>query len=198
MNGRGHWLAQLAVLSSLAVPSVALAQAPATSFDELTRWVRIGDRVTVTDVTGHKVTGNIAGLKPETLALAVGEALRDFAQADTATITRREPDTLSNGALIGASVGAGLFLLALASSGGCDGCGGFVVLAAAFYGGARRRHRGRDRRARARPTDGDVSASRGSCEGRILASPFPRPPGDGPVDRLLNLQYVRHRARPVA
>ncbi len=136
MNGRGHWLAQLAVLSSLAFPSVALAQAPATSFDELTRWVRIGDRVTVTDVTGHKVTGNIAGLKPETLALAVGEALRDFAQADTATITRREPDTLSNGALIGASVGAGLFLLALASSGGCDGCGGFVVLAAAFYGGA--------------------------------------------------------------
>jgi hypothetical protein len=124
------------VLSGLAIPASALAQEPAASFADLSRWVRIGDQVVLTDAGGRKVAGRIADLQPDRIRLATAAALRDFPEPEVRTITRREPDSLRNGALIGAGVGAGLFLTAVAASGGCEGepnCGGIAVVGTLIY-----------------------------------------------------------------
>jgi hypothetical protein len=136
MNRPGWSVALVALLAGLAVPPPALAQEPAASFDDLPRWVRLGDPVTVTEASGRKVTGSIADLQARSLKLAIGKSVREFSQADVATITRTLPDPLGNGALIGAGIGAGFFLVAALSGGGCDweGCGGMLLLGSVFYG----------------------------------------------------------------
>jgi hypothetical protein len=124
---------------AFAPPAAVLAQEPASSLGELQHWVRIGDRVALTDANGRKVTGSVAALKPESVALAVeGQPPREFPQESIRTITRREPDSLRNGALIGLGVGVGFFGLAFAASNGCEyesNCAALVAVGAAFYGG---------------------------------------------------------------
>ena len=142
MFQRARRIILAAMLFAGALPSPARAQEPATSLADLQQWVRIGDRVTVTDASGHRLTGRIAGLKPDSIALVgdsvVRDIVRDFAQADVFEITRREPDSLRNGALIGLGVGGGLFFLLAVSSGGCgyeSDCTGMILLGTAFYAG---------------------------------------------------------------
>jgi hypothetical protein len=128
----------VALLVLVAVPSTLRAQEPAASLAEFQQWIRLGDRVTVTDTSGRHVTGNIAALRPDSLALALKDGLRDFMPDSIRTITRREQDSLRNGALIGLGVGIGLFGLAFAASDGCayeSDCAALVVIGSAFYGG---------------------------------------------------------------
>jgi hypothetical protein len=124
------------LLAWSALPPAASAQQPASSLTDVQQWVRIGDRVTVTDAGGRRLTGSVAGLKWDTITLAAGSGVRDFAQADVLTITRREADSLQNGALIGLGIGGGLFLVAVVSSGGCayeSDCGAMILIGTAFY-----------------------------------------------------------------
>jgi hypothetical protein len=143
MSNRIDRLALALLLSAVAVPSAARAQEPATSLAELAQWVRIGDRVTVTDASGRKVKGLIGSLKPDGFSLVaevVGgrDAVREFTQSDLQAITRREPDSLRNGALIGLGAGAVFFLTAFAASDGCEfesNCGALVAIGTAIYAG---------------------------------------------------------------
>jgi hypothetical protein len=138
MKSPARCASAVVILSALALPVSAAAQEPAASLEELTRWVRIGDSVTVTDGGGRKVAGRIAGLKPESIALAVDAAVREFPQADVLAITRREHDSLRNGALIGMGVGAGFFVLAVTADGGCpyyEDCAALLTMGTLFYAG---------------------------------------------------------------
>ncbi len=99
----------------LAVPLTAFAQGIATSYRELTLLVRPGDTVTITDTSGQRVSGKITDLSPSSLALMVDGQPREWRESDVATVTRREADSLFNGALIGLAAGAGTAAVTLAA-----------------------------------------------------------------------------------
>lgn len=105
----------------------------ATSFDQLRLLVRLGDVVTVTDASGHRIKGKLAGLTDTSLSLAGGNRL--FAEDDVEAVSRHDHAHLRTGALWGFGVGAGvgvLFAQAL-----CEyGCGpGAYSAMALVYGG---------------------------------------------------------------
>jgi hypothetical protein len=124
----------------LALPAVASAQGIANSLQELRLLVRPGDRITVTDTAGQRVSGRIAELSPTSLALLVEGRRRDLAEAEVVTITHRHADSLANGALIGLGVGAGFAAVGLALLANDDGYDddlgvGEAAAVVAIYGG---------------------------------------------------------------
>jgi hypothetical protein len=105
----------------------------ATSFDQLRLLVRLGDIVTVTDASGHRIKRKLAGLTDTSLSLAGDNRL--FAERDVEAVTRHDHAQLRTGALWGFGVGAGvgvLFAQAL-----CEyGCGPAAYTGMALvYGG---------------------------------------------------------------
>jgi hypothetical protein len=111
-------------LLALAIPSVALAQAAATSLSELRLLVRNGDSVSVVDPTGKTATGRIAELSTSSLRLLVDGHTREFTQNRISEIHQRRSDSLANGAIIGALAGAGVGItgVVVVTSKGCYGC----------------------------------------------------------------------------
>ena len=108
----------------------------ATSFDQMRMIARLGDDITITDVSGHKVTGHLADLSQSSLELLAGGRHRSLAEADVATISRHGHAKLSTGAKWGLGVGAALGTLAgLSLNSECRGCGFFVPMFATIYGG---------------------------------------------------------------
>lgn len=89
-------------------PSAAHAQSPVTSFAELRTLVKAGDTVTVSDSSGATSKGSVAELTPSTLVLRLGTEQRRYTEADVTRIRQRRQDSLLNGALIGAGIGAAL------------------------------------------------------------------------------------------
>lgn len=131
---------------------VAAAEAPtqntaraglgvATSFEQLRVLVGPGARVTVINSTGDQTTGAISALTPSSLSLGVDGSLRDFGEADVATIRQRRSDSLGNGAKWGFGIGAGFGLLGglafAASYGEGVGWDGLALggILAGIYGG---------------------------------------------------------------
>ena len=94
------------------------AQGVASSFDQLTVLVKPGDKITVVDLAGRQVEGQIGMLSRDRLTLVTWAGLREVGEADVAQIRQRRGDSLQNGAIIGGAAGAGygLALLALAMS----------------------------------------------------------------------------------
>ena len=90
----------------LLVVGVAMteAQEVAGSFEQLRSSVRVGDKVTVTDVMGREMQGTIAELSSSSLALVVGKTRTEFFEADLESVSRR--DSRWNGTLWGLAVGA--------------------------------------------------------------------------------------------
>jgi hypothetical protein len=121
MTGRhAFWLGGLALAVCLA-PATALAQT-AQSFEDVQRRVKTGQTVRVTERTGQQTTGKVAEVSPSSLTLVTEETTRDAAGNERRTWTGRRtfveatiselrrPNSVVNGALIGAGVGAGLSL----------------------------------------------------------------------------------------
>jgi hypothetical protein len=95
----------LAVLL-VVLPGAALAQ-PLSSFDQLGQRLNAGDRIRIVDWSGHVITGRVAGLAAEEIALARGAGTTEaVARADVREVSFRRPDSIRNGVLIGFTVGA--------------------------------------------------------------------------------------------
>jgi len=116
-------------------PREASAQLVATTFEELQKLVKRGDTLDVTEASGRKTKGRLGELSPSSLELLVRKTGPDGREAfvpqvrqselDVMQILLEHRDSLWNGVLIGAAVGAGPWLLtgALAAASGSGSCG---------------------------------------------------------------------------
>ena len=129
------WNTVIVGLCLAALPSVALAQGIAKNLDELRLIVRVGEKVSVTDVSRTEVSGRLLSLSSSVLTLEVAGRSREFKDSDIATISQRRGDSLANGALWGLAVGAGLATAAVVSVGVEDGDGGWAAGAILAYAG---------------------------------------------------------------
>ena len=103
---------QAALVSAQAVPS---------SFRDLQFLVAPGDRVTVVDATGAQTKGRISELDGSVLSISAGDGERRFRQDDVMVVRQRKQDSVRNGMIIGAAIGAGFGAIAeLSSCGGPD------------------------------------------------------------------------------
>jgi len=109
-----------------------------SSFEQLQLMVKPGDRIEVIGTDGVSTKGKIENLTPASLRLKVKGTVRDFAQRDAIEIKQRRPDSLANGAWIGAVSGGGLVglaAIATCASLGCHGDGPEFAAAAVAYTG---------------------------------------------------------------
>jgi len=89
-----------------AQPVAPAGPAPvARSFDELKSRIQRGATIFVTDSAGHEVSGKLRELSDTSLHLLLHGMQQAFSQADVGLVTRRQPDSLWNGLLIGAAAG---------------------------------------------------------------------------------------------
>jgi hypothetical protein len=108
----------------------------AGSFDQLRLIARLGDTLTVTEPSGQRVTGRLATLSPSSLELLADGRHVSLAPSDVITIRQHGHAKLSTGAKIGLGIGAGLGTLAgVALRSECRGCGAYIPMIAAVYGG---------------------------------------------------------------
>ena len=93
----------LALVIAGSVP--AEAQKPVESFADVWMRVKTGDTVIVTDGSGQQTTAVFAKVSDSTLSLLVGGQLRDIPFTDVREVAK-QGDSLWNGFLIGAGIGA--------------------------------------------------------------------------------------------
>jgi hypothetical protein len=98
-----RWLGGFTVAVAL-FPGDVRAQTVARSFEELQPILQVGQTVVVTDDSGRQTKGRLTDLSPSALVVST-PVKRTFAEGTVAEI--RFPDSLSNGMLIGAAIGAG-------------------------------------------------------------------------------------------
>jgi hypothetical protein len=129
----------LAVLFWSAISGVSSVSAQqVNSFEQLQLLVKPGDKIDVIGVDGIRTRGKIESLTPASLRLSTKGGIRDFAQKDALEIKQKRPDSLGNGALIGAVSGGGLMggaAIAFCSGGECDANGGQIAMSIAAYTG---------------------------------------------------------------
>ena len=94
--------------ASLFSPGLAWGQQPAQSLEQLKVLVAPGDDLTVFDPPGATTRGKLSAITPEELVLDVGGDVRRWRQADIRAIQLREKDSIVNGILSGAAIGAAL------------------------------------------------------------------------------------------
>jgi hypothetical protein len=114
--------------------SVAAAQTVPTSFSDLKFVVRPGDRVMIVDQSGIETDGRISELDVSALTIATNAGAVRFREDDVVLIRERKQDSVRNGIVIGAAIGAGLGLLAELSCGGYCGHAGLMTLDSAVWG----------------------------------------------------------------
>ena len=118
-------------------PALSSAQSVPASFRDLQFLVGPGDRVVVVDANGGKTKGRISELDGSTMSIKSGDGERRFREDDVVVIRQRNHDSVLNGVLIGASVGAGLGLLSELACGAMDEyCPytGIVTIGGAMWG----------------------------------------------------------------
>ena len=125
------------LLLALLIPTLGAAQTfatpPAQTFEGMASFLKPGDRVTVIEKTGTKVTGKIVILSPSSVTLVVDGQPREFG-ADTVRQVDRWHHSALKGFAIGMAVGAGLGVIAAAtddssSNSGSDAGGALIGLA---------------------------------------------------------------------
>ena len=132
-------LARISALALFAAGQAALASAQSVpaSFRDLQFLVAPGDRVTVVDTTGTETKGRISELDGSALSIKSGDGERRFRQNDVVVIRQRKQDSVRNGVIIGAAIGAGLGVIAELSCGARDEyCGytGVATIGSAIWG----------------------------------------------------------------
>ncbi len=116
-------------LAAILLPGMAWAQ-EAVSLGDLQARVKTGETLYVTDATGASFKGKFADLSGGSLGLTYKGSRKEFRALDIREIRRREPDSRSNGALIGLAAGIGAGLLSIPVSCGTNDkeCGTIVGL----------------------------------------------------------------------
>ena len=97
------WWASSVAAQPLLIPS---APPPAASFEELTGCHLVGETVFVVDASGRETRGRVEALSGLILVVAVESSRRQFTVADVQRIDRRRRDSVRNGLLVGAGLGA--------------------------------------------------------------------------------------------
>ena len=134
---RLRFLAYAAVLLAVPLSSNATAQdsvSPvAHSFQELMERVRPGTEVSVVDTAGREVSGEVRGLSPASLTIAIDGAEETLSENDVIRVVR-PPQGMSRakGAWIGAGLGLGTALGIGAACAGDSNCPDGVLGVAAF------------------------------------------------------------------
>ena len=100
----------LGLLLVLMTSGATAAAQTASSFEQLALFVESGGRVTVTDNSDRQQTGRIVDLTPSRLVLLGDGSRHEFRAEQVHTIHQWRGDSLKNGALIGAFIGAGAML----------------------------------------------------------------------------------------
>ena len=95
----------LLLVCTVFVASAAWAQ-PASSPGALSTRVKTGDTVYVLDTMSREVTGVFGRVSDTAISLTVDGAEREIPFSEVRRVTRRGGDSLWNGVLIGAGVGA--------------------------------------------------------------------------------------------
>jgi hypothetical protein len=137
---RGAAVSQIFALSAgllLVAPHRSLAQAPATTLEDLGRRVAPGAAITVTDQAGRDAKGTLIRLSPTQLVLKQDGRERTFPAETLAEVRHRQRDSLANGMLIGAAIGAVPFIFLNVSSWCSDegpNCGGGYAWSAFYFG----------------------------------------------------------------
>ncbi len=108
-------LTAFALLVLLAARSEA--QAIAENFDQLRFRLQAGDTVYIVDGTGQEQEARVLDVSSSLLAVSIDGTRRSLAEPDVTRIRRRLPDSLRNGAIIGAATGSGLGIALYASLG---------------------------------------------------------------------------------
>jgi len=117
------------VIALILFPSSGLAQAPATTFDELRRALRPGDQVIVTSTGNQRTRALVVAVSDTSLDVRTKSRFRfrqpgpltTHTESSVAKVTR--VDSLNNGGLIGLGIGAGLGAAACAAQSEEDSCG---------------------------------------------------------------------------
>jgi hypothetical protein len=125
------------VLFATSHAGLAAAQTVPGTFKDMQFLVKAGDRVTIIDAAGAKITGRISELDASTLSIASAAGPHRFTQDDVVVVRQRRADPLKNGAVIGAVIGAGLGLMTELSCRGTDeycGQAGWVTLGSTLWG----------------------------------------------------------------
>lgn len=131
------------LLLALLIPTLADAQTfatpPAHTFEGMASFLQPGDRVTVIDKTGTKVTGKVVVLSASSVTLVVEGQAREFGADTVRQVDRWHRQTLK-GFAIGFAVGAGLGLIAAATddspaSSGSGGSAGGAMIGFGLMGG---------------------------------------------------------------
>jgi hypothetical protein len=98
----------LLVAMALACPTSAVAQGPTSTLDQLGLIVKKGDLVIVRDQTGTRTRGRILAVRTDQVVIDTGDITRAWSASELREVRRRTPDSVLNGALIGAAIGGGL------------------------------------------------------------------------------------------
>jgi hypothetical protein len=103
------------------MPAEAAAQTIATNFADLSRLLKSGDTVQITDANGRTLRGRIGDLSPQSLELMARKRAPDgteplvpvgrFVEADVRQIRVQRRDSVLNGTLIGLGVGLGIAII---------------------------------------------------------------------------------------
>ena len=125
-------LAAFALLVLLLAPR-SEAQAIAENFDQLRFRLQAGDNVYIVDGTEEQ-EARVLDVSSSTLAVSIKGTRRSLAERDVTRIRRRLPDSLWNGAIIGAATGSGL-AIGLGASVGDECSAACWATGVAFYGG---------------------------------------------------------------
>ncbi|RPI56153.1 MAG: hypothetical protein EHM55_05815, partial [Acidobacteria bacterium] len=91
------------VLALFLSPLPASAQTVAQTFDELRGQLKRGDTVWVTDKSTRESRGRIVDLAESSLVLTTDQGRQEVAAPDIMRLRQRRPDSVVNGALIGAA-----------------------------------------------------------------------------------------------
>lgn len=96
-----------AAVEPQAVAAPAAAQGPTTSFDQLARQVRVGDKLWVTSTDGHETRGRLEQVTATGLSVN-SRGTKRFEAAEVSLIRQRQHDSVKTGALIGLGIGGAM------------------------------------------------------------------------------------------
>lgn len=107
MHNRLKWHTTGVVLGLLMTATWADAQRATDQFSRLNDFLRLGDTIILTEVSGRSIAGTLQALRPEAMDVMVGGKPRTITGSDVSMVRLRKGDSLVNGTLLGGLIGLG-------------------------------------------------------------------------------------------